>query len=275
MKNIQKLIDNVTGHIDIKSVACVAVDPQLTFSNEGTLCVENANNEYFTNLYIFLQWFKIQLQLQILITQDSHPINHISFFNTHMDKHPGDIYNIGEIKIKAINKAELFKTFIYKIIDENGYVIKTCEQTMWPIHGCKDSQNNYENESLHPLIESIMEDDSENVFIFPKGTTHEGESYSGVKDLTGVSTGLVEHMNAHLLNYAIVVGICGDICVFATILDLLEMGQNVIVVIPLCPFFDTSKIDEICEAIKNKAIETCKSLIIILDENPENNIYIN
>ncbi|TVQ88389.1 MAG: bifunctional nicotinamidase/pyrazinamidase [Deltaproteobacteria bacterium] len=90
----------------------------------------------------------------------------------------------------------------------------------WPPH-CVQGTAGAE---LHPELR--VEPDA----VFPKGTRHEADSYSGFADDDGVPTGLHAYLQERGVRELVALGLATDYCVKATVLHALERGYQVFVV---------------------------------------------
>jgi nicotinamidase/pyrazinamidase len=123
----------------------------------------------------------------VVATQDWHPANHKSFASNHPGK-----------------KA-------FEVIHLNGL-----PQTLWPDHCVQSTFGAAFPVRLH--MNPVQT-------IFRKGTHPEIDSYSGFYDNDHrSSTGLTGYLHDKKAEGVYLVGLAGDICVFATAMDSLEEG---------------------------------------------------
>lgn len=129
-------------------------------------------------------------------TQDWHPASHKSFAS-----------NVDQ---------ELFSLF-----DLNGL-----PQVAWPDHCVQDTLG----AKFHPELNVVKLDRW-----FPKGTDTEIDSYSGFFD-NGKrgDTGLHKYLQDEEIDELVIVGLATDYCVKFTVLDALELGYKVHVLIDGC-----------------------------------------
>ncbi len=134
---------------------------------------------------------KLSKQFELVVaTQDWHPADHGSFAANHPWRYPG------------------------QIIDLNGL-----EQILWPIH-CV--QNSFGAEFVKDL------DTSNFAAVIQKGTDKEIDSYSGFFDNGHrKATGLHDFLQEKGVDEVFVMGLAQDYCVKFTVLDALELGYKV------------------------------------------------
>ena len=126
----------------------------------------------------------------VVATQDWHPADHGSFAANHPWRYPG------------------------QIIDLNGL-----EQILWPIH-CV--QNSFGAEFVKDL------DTTNFATVIKKGTDKEIDSYSGFFDNGHrKATGLHEYLQEKGVKELFIMGLAQDYCVKFTVLDALELGYQV------------------------------------------------
>jgi nicotinamidase/pyrazinamidase len=129
----------------------------------------------------------------VVATQDWHPADHKSFASNHPGKHP------------------------FEIIYLNGL-----QQTLWPDHCVQGTAGAAFPVRLHTNPVQT---------IFRKGTNPEIDSYSGFYDNDRrQSTGLAGYLHEKKVEGVYLVGLAGDICVYATAMDSLEEGFKTYVI---------------------------------------------
>jgi nicotinamidase/pyrazinamidase len=132
----------------------------------------------------------------ILATKDWHPPNHKSFANVHKKK-------VGET------------------IELNGIL-----QILWPIHCVQESVG-------AEFPKQLDRDKIEKVFF--KGVDVEIDSYSAFFDNAHLrSTGLYEYLQARNIFEIYIVGLATDYCVKYSVLDALNLGLKVNVILDGC-----------------------------------------
>lgn len=160
----------------------VIVDVQNDFIPGGSLAVPEGDK-------VIALINKIQPLFDlVVVTQDWHPLDHISFASSH----PG-------------------KTLFEKITLADG-----TEQTLWPDHCVQETPG----AMLHPDLDTRRV-----AAIFRKGMNPGVDSYSGFYDNNHmVSTGLAGYLREKGASEVWFCGLAGDICVYFSIHDALKEG---------------------------------------------------
>ena len=137
----------------------------------------------------------------VVATQDFHPRSHGSFAANHAGAAP------------------------YSQIDLFGL-----PQVLWPIHCVEHTPGAAFHQDL--VTSKIAR-------VFPKGTDPTVDSYSGFFDNgKRKSTGLGEYLHAQGVIQVFVLGLATDYCVRATVLDALELGFMVTLIVDGCRAVD-------------------------------------
>jgi nicotinamidase/pyrazinamidase len=137
----------------------------------------------------------------VVATQDFHPRSHGSFAANHAGAAP------------------------YSQIDLFGL-----PQVLWPIHCVEHTPGAAFHQDL--ITSKIAR-------VFPKGTNPAVDSYSGFFDNgKRKSTGLGEYLHAQGVIQVFVLGLATDYCVRATVLDALELGFMVTLIVDGCRAVD-------------------------------------
>lgn len=133
----------------------------------------------------------------VIATQDWHPADHGSFAAMHPWRNPG------------------------AVIDLHGL-----PQVLWPIH-CV--QGSFGAELVAGLDQSRL------TKVFVKGTDPTIDSYSGFFDNGHrKATGLADYLHAQGIDTLYVVGLATDYCVKHTVLDGLDLGFKIFLVVDGC-----------------------------------------
>jgi len=165
-------------------------------------------------------------------TQDWHPANHKSFAS-----------NVDQP--------------LFSLFDLNGL-----QQVAWPDHCIQDTNG----AAFHPKLEVDKIDK-----VFPKGTNSEVDSYSGFFD-NGKrgDTGLHAYLQDKGIIYLVILGLATDYCVKFTVLDALELGYKVDLVVDGCRGVNQNPEDYLValEEMANAGANTCysKDLLPLLSE---------
>ncbi|MGV2948809.1 bifunctional nicotinamidase/pyrazinamidase [Acinetobacter sp. AGC35] len=169
------------------NVALLVVDVQRGFTPGGNLAVANAD-QIIPNINLLGQHFK-----HIILTQDWHPDNHISF----ADNHPGKA---------AYDSIQL----------DYG------SQVLWPKHcvqGTRDAE-------LHPDLNLPQAQ-----LIIRKGFHPQIDSYSAFMEADHkTTTGLAGYLRERGIDTVFVVGIATDFCVAWTAIDACKLGFKTYVI---------------------------------------------
>lgn len=170
-----------------KNAVLIVVDVQNGFTPGGNLAVDNADG-IIPNINTIGTSFE-----NIVITQDWHPENHISFAQNHENKNP-------------------FETI------ELDYGT----QVLWPSH-CVQGTHDAE---LHPNLNLPTAQ-----LIIRKGFHSHIDSYSAFMEVDQkTTTGLAGYLKERAIDTVYVVGIATDFCVAWTAIDATKFGFNTFVI---------------------------------------------
>lgn len=170
-----------------KKCALIVVDVQNGFTPGGNLAVKDAD-QIIPTINELAQYFD-----NIVITQDWHPADHISFADNHLGK-------------QAYETVEL----------DYG------SQVLWPSHcvqGTRDAE-------LHPALNLPTAQ-----LIIRKGFHQHIDSYSAFMEADQkTSTGLAGYLKERDIDTVFVAGIATDFCVAWTAIDAARLGFNSLVI---------------------------------------------
>lgn len=179
----------------VKQSVLIVVDVQNGFTPGGNLAVANAD-EIIPKINQLAQKFE-----HIVLTQDWHPDQHISFADNHPNKKP-------------------FETI------ELDYG----RQVLWPKHcvqGTRDAE-------FHPHLNIPTAQ-----LIIRKGCHQNIDSYSAFMEADRKTpTGLNGYLREHQINTVFIVGIATDFCVAWTAIDAAELGFDTYVIEDACKGID-------------------------------------
>ena len=179
----------------VKQSVLIVVDVQNGFTPGGNLAVANAD-EIIPKINQLAQKFE-----HIVLTQDWHPDQHISFADNHPNKKP-------------------FETI------ELDYG----RQVLWPKHcvqGTRDAE-------FHPHLNIPTAQ-----LIIRKGCHQNIDSYSAFMEADRKTpTGLNGYLREHQINTVYIVGIATDFCVAWTAIDAAELGFDTYVIEDACKAID-------------------------------------
>lgn len=175
--------------------ALIVVDVQNGFTPGGNLAVAHAD-QIVAPINNIAQYFK-----NIVITQDWHPENHISFASNHENKAPFDSIEL-----------------------DYG------TQVLWPVHcvqGTADAE-------LHPDLNLPRAQ-----LIIRKGCHAQIDSYSAFLEADHkTSTGLAGYLKERGIDTVFIVGIATDFCVAWTAIDAAKLGFKSLVISDLTKGID-------------------------------------
>lgn len=170
-----------------KNTALIVVDVQNGFTSGGNLAVAHAEQiiPYINQL---AQYFD-----NIVITQDWHPHNHVSFAENHVGK-------------KAFDSIEL----------DYG------TQVLWPAHCIQGTPDAELHPDLHlPTAQLIIR----------KGFHVQIDSYSAFMEADQkTTTGLAGYLKAREIDTVFIVGIATDFCIAWTAIDACKLGFKTYVI---------------------------------------------
>ncbi|MDY6457434.1 bifunctional nicotinamidase/pyrazinamidase [Acinetobacter faecalis] len=170
-----------------KNAALIVVDVQNGFTPGGNLAVANAD-EIIPNINEIATYFE-----NIIITQDWHPEDHISFAQNHANKNPFDTVEL-----------------------DYG------TQVLWPSH-CVQGTHDAE---LHPNLKLPTAQ-----LIIRKGFHRHIDSYSAFMEADHkTTTGLSAYLKERAIDTVFVVGIATDFCVAWTAIDAVTLGFKTFVI---------------------------------------------
>ena len=179
----------------VKQSVLIVVDVQNGFTPGGNLAVANADG-IIPKINQLAQKFE-----HIVLTQDWHPDQHISFADNHPNKKP-------------------FETI------ELDYG----RQVLWPKHcvqGTRDAE-------FHPHLNIPTAQ-----LIIRKGCHQNIDSYSAFMEADRKTpTGLNGYLREHQINTVYIVGIATDFCVAWTAIDAAELGFDTYVIEDACKAID-------------------------------------
>ncbi len=186
---------NHNMHTHVKHSALIVVDVQNGFTPGGNLAVTDADQ-----IIPLINQLARQFEM-VVLTQDWHPEQHVSFADNHENKAP-------------------FETI------ELPYGT----QVLWPKHcvqGTADAE-------FHPALDIPTAQ-----LIIRKGFHPEIDSYSAFMEADRKTpTGLNGYLKEHQIDTVYIVGIATDFCVAWTALDAVQMGFTTYVIEDACKAID-------------------------------------
>ena len=209
--------------IDVKD-ALIIVDIQNDFIPGGSLPVEEGDL-IIKELNITAKIFKESRGL-VVLTQDWHPNNHLSFASNHPGKNPGDEYT-----------------------SENGAI----GPVLWPDHCVQNSQGALFHKDLKVELANK---------IIQKGMNPNVDSYSGFQDNDKRSeTGLRGYLESLNINRIFICGLALDYCCYFTAMDGIDFGFYVYFLVRLTMGIDLPEgnIKNALENMTKKGIKIVKN----------------
>ncbi|MBQ1493449.1 MAG: bifunctional nicotinamidase/pyrazinamidase [Acinetobacter junii] len=206
----------------VKQSVLIVVDVQNGFTPGGNLAVANAD-EIIPKINQLAQKFE-----HIVLTQDWHPDQHISFADNHPNKKP-------------------FETI------ELDYG----RQVLWPKHcvqGTRDAE-------FHPHLNIPTAQ-----LIIRKGCHQNIDSYSAFMEADRKTpTGLNGYLREHQINTVFIVGIATDFCVAWTAIDAAELGFDTYVIEDACKAIDLNgSLQQAWQDMSQKGVHRIEASSILL-----------
>ncbi len=206
----------------VKQSVLIVVDVQNGFTPGGNLAVANAD-EIIPKINQLAQKFE-----HIVLTQDWHPDQHISFADNHPNKKP-------------------FETI------ELDYG----RQVLWPKH-CVQGTHDAE---FHPYLNIPTAQ-----LIIRKGCHQNIDSYSAFMEADRKTpTGLNGYLREHQINTVFIVGIATDFCVAWTAIDAAELGFDTYVIEDACKAIDLNgSLQQAWQDMSQKGVHRIEASSILL-----------
>jgi len=179
---------------------------------EGDLIIEGIN--------LVAKIFKNK-KVIVVLTQDWHPLNHLSFASNHPGKNPGDEFTSEDGAIGPI---------------------------LWPDHCVQDT----EGAEFHKDLKIDLADK-----IIQKGMKPNVDSYSGFQDNDKKSeTGLRKYLNSLNIKRIFICGLALDYCCYFTAVDGVDFGYDVYFLVDLTRGVDLppGNISNSLKIMKNRGI---------------------
>ena len=214
------LLDNDPKLSNPRTTAVLIIDVQDDFteanpykhtsrvSTNGSLMVPNSGEEYVDQVVNFTRNMKNN-DYKIFVSQDYHPVGHMSFASSHEDRKSFDTM---QVTIPLADGSE-----------------KEIVQMLWPDH-CVQVTHGADNLVPRHLISKIVQ----------KGKNPDVDSYSAFADDGGQDTGLNAMLDKDGIKTLIVYGIATDYCVKFSVLHALQRGKKVYLVEDLCRGVDAA-----------------------------------
>jgi nicotinamidase/pyrazinamidase len=201
-----------------KHDALIIVDMQNDFMPGGALPVEEGN-EIIDSINLVSDIF-LKNNALIVLTQDWHPENHMSFASAHPDKKPGD-----EFQSEGIGPV------------------------LWPDHCVQGSKGADFHDKLKVNLAHV---------IIRKGYNPKVDSYSGfIENDKKSETGLAGFLTSLNIKRIFICGLALDYCCYFTALDGIDFGFEVYFLVNLTRGIDlpSGNISKSLQDMSNKGIK--------------------
>jgi len=203
--------------------ALIIVDMQNDFIPGGSLAVEEGDL-IVEDINKIASKFK-ENNGTIILTQDWHPQNHLSFASNHQGKNPG-----------------------YEYMSKDGAI----GPVLWPDH-CVQGTKGAE---FHKKVKTKLADK-----IIQKGMNPKVDSYSGFQDNDKKSkTGLKKYLDSKKIKRIFVCGLALDYCCYYTAMDGFDFGYEVFFLVNLTRGVDlpVGNVENALNNLKNTGIKFAK-----------------
>lgn len=190
--------------------ALLLIDIQYCFLKNGSLAVEGGND-----IIPIVNDLRNEFE-HIILTQDWHCVDHVSFASVHPGTKPFE-----NIKLEYDVNGNLCN--VKEPYCDPSEVRYEVDQTLWPDHCVKNERSS----QIHPDVDRNPESD----IIVRKGFNCAIDSYSAFYDNGGISeTQLNDKLRSLNVNKLYITGLALDYCVFYSATDAKELGYDVYVV---------------------------------------------
>ena len=203
--------------------ALIIVDVQHGFTPGGNLAVAHAD-QIIPAINQLAQYFD-----NVVLTQDWHPADHISFAENHVGKQPFDTIEL-----------------------DYG------TQVLWPTHCVQGSQDAELHSDLN--IPSAQ-------LIIRKGYHQHIDSYSAFLEADQkTSTGLAGYLQSRGIDTVYVVGLATDFCVAWTAMDAAKLGFDSYVIEDACRAIDLNgSLENAWQVMRNAGVQRISSQDILAE----------
>ncbi|MHA1334766.1 MAG: bifunctional nicotinamidase/pyrazinamidase [Promethearchaeota archaeon] len=203
-----------------KSDALIVVDMQYDFIPGGSLAVEEGD-QIIDDINKAIEIFKNN-NAKIVLTQDWHPKEHLSFASNHPGKNPGDEYS-----------------------SEDGAI----GPVLWPDHCVQGTKGAELHKDLNTIPACV---------IIRKGMNPKVDSYSAfIENDKKTETGLAGYLKSLNIKRIFICGLATDYCCLATAMDGLSFGFEVIFLAELTKGVDLppGNVSKALETMESKGIK--------------------
>ena len=192
--------------------ALLIVDMQLCFSPNGSLPVPS----YLSLIPRINRLHRLPLFSHVVLTQDYHPPDHISFTSTHPSHLP-----FSSLPLSYDSAGRLCSAPPSHPPCDSSLPLTPLHQTLWPPHCIAGTPD----VAFHPDLLHLPTD-----VVVRKGASPHVDAYSAFSDSVGRWSELGGMLEGWGVGRVYVVGVALDVCVMATALDAVRGGWEVWVV---------------------------------------------
>ncbi len=199
-----------------ENTGVIVVDVQADFTElkSGALAVPGTDAQYIDAVEKETQRFLDQ-GLPVYFTQDWHPADHVSFFTNNPGTEPFQEIEIGEGRT----------------------------QVMWPPHCVQNTSGAEILINIKGPVQTVQ-----------TGTNPKFDSYSGFVDDGGNKTDMDRLLRRDGIKKLIIYGLATDYCVKATVLDAVELGYEVELLVVLCRGLTPETNENAIKEMKEKGV---------------------
>lgn len=216
------------------NVALLVIDQQYDFEPNGQLPVAQGD-EIVEGIARLMSDFS-----EVVVSQDSHPLGHISFASTHPGKKPYDLLTLDDLEAPHFH-SHFTKEVIKKYLEG----VPGNKQTLWPDH-CIPGTHGWEIDGRLPLDKATL--------ILRKGYRVDSDSYSVFRENDGGPTGLESYLKEKKIDTVYLVGLAGDFCVNWSARDAVQMGFKVIYDLTLTRFVNPESRPNVVQELKSLGV---------------------
>lgn len=243
----------------LSKAALVIIDVQDCFLSGGSLAV-NEGNDVIPVINGLRKELSDRLSM-VVVSQDWHCAEHISFASSHVGKKPFDVVQLNYLDRKLCVSSTVNIANFPNAVECNGTTetTKNISQVLWPVHCVKNVIDGPTSSNLDGNL-LIDKDD----VIVKKGSSCEVDSYSLFLDNGGLkSTGLENTMRTEGITDLFITGLALDYCVYWTALDAKTFGFDVYVVIDATRGVDPKTSEQAKSDMVSKGIRLINSAEVV------------
>jgi nicotinamidase/pyrazinamidase len=223
------------------------IDPQNDFCEGGSLAVLDANKIFCP--INKLRYICARHGIKTFISQDFHPVAHVSFASTH--------------------GKPVFSNKILDLVMDNGDNLSVT-QTMWPTHCVQRTMG----AEFHSDLFLFFNDK-----IIQKGTNKNVESYSAFGDEFNnkyEKTCLHDWLGSKKITDIILVGLATDYCVYNTAIDAINYKFTVHIILSCVRGVNSKTSDNAIQDMKSKGVIFYNDVFDFVNKNNKvfNNINL-